>query len=73
MKFAQAALLGAVSAYGLNSTDEISAVEYSFMGYLSNFNKSYGTVAEYKYRLAQFSKRVAEHTRWNAIEGQTSW
>jgi len=73
MKFAQAALLGAVTAYGLNSSDEISAVEYTFMGYLSNYNKSYGTVAEYKYRLAQFSKRVAEHTRWNAVEGQTSF
>ena len=71
MKFA--ALVATVSAYGLNSTDEISAVEYNFMGYLSNFNKSYGTVAEYQFRLAQFSKRVAEHTRWNAIEGQTSW
>lgn len=72
MKFAQAALIGAVSAYGLNSTDEISATEYKFMGYLSAYNKSYGTVAEYKYRLAQFTKRVEEHTRWNAVEGQTS-
>lgn len=72
MKFAQAVLLGSVSAYGLNSTDEISATEYKFMGYLSQYNKSYGTVAEYKFRLAQFQKRVAEHERFNAIEGQTS-
>merc|ERR1712166_210405 len=73
MKFATTALIGAAAAYGLNSTDEISAVEYTFMGYLTSYGKSYGTVAEYKYRLAQFSKRVAEHTRWNAVEGQTSF
>merc|ERR1719313_601390 len=73
MKFAQAALLGVASAYGLNNTDEISATEYKFMGYLSSYNKSYATVAEYKFRLAQFEKRVAEHERWNAIEGQTSF
>lgn len=73
MNFAQAVLIGAVSAYGLNNTDEISAIEYNFMGYLSNFNKSYGTVAEYKFRLDQFTKRVAVHEAWNAVEGQTSF
>merc|ERR1719199_431165 len=72
MKFAVAALLGATSAYGLNSGDVISGTEYKFMSFISENNRSYGTVAEYKFRLAQFEKRVAEHERWNAIEGQTS-
>ena len=72
MKFAVAALLGATSAYGLNSGDVISETEYKFMSYVSEYNRSFGTVAEYKFRLAQFEKRVAEHARWNAVEGQTS-
>ncbi len=54
MKFAVAALLGATSAYSLNSEDAISETEYKFMSYVSSFNRSYGTVAEYKFRLAQF-------------------
>ena len=72
MKFAVAALLGATSAYGLNSGDVISETEYKFMSFISEHQRSYGTVAEYKFRLAQFQKRVAEHERWNAIPGQTS-
>jgi C1A family cysteine protease len=72
MKFAVAALLGATSAFGLNSGDVISETEYKFMSFISEHQRSYGTVAEYKFRLAQFEKRVAEHERFNAIEGQTS-
>ena len=52
MKFAVAALLGATSAYGLNSGDVISETEYKFMSYVSEYNRSFGTVAEYKFRLA---------------------
>jgi len=73
MKFAVAALIGAISGYGLNSVDVISATEYKFMAYISEYNKSFGTVAEYKFRLAQFEKRVAEHERHNAEPGQTSF
>ena len=72
MKFAVAALVGAISGYGL-SGDVISETEFKFMAYISSYNKTYGTVAEYKFRLAQFEKRVAEHERHNAEPGQTSF
>merc|ERR1712072_500779 len=71
MKFA--AIIGAASAMSLNSGDVISETEYKFMGYVTSYNKSYATVAEYKFRLAQFEKRVAEHERHNAEPGQTSF
>ena len=69
MKFA--ALVGAAAAHNLQN-DVISATEYQFMGFVSNYGRSYATKAEYNFRLAQFTKRVEEHQRWNAVEGQTS-
>ena len=64
MKFA---LIGAVAAHNL-----VSDTEYKFMAYIGKHNKSYGTVAEYKFRLEQYSLRVAEHERHNSMPGQTS-
>ena len=69
MKFA--ALVGAAAAHNLQN-DLISATEYQFMGFVSAYGRSYATTAEYNFRLAQFTKRVEEHQRWNAVEGQTS-
>jgi len=65
MKFA--ALIGATAAHDL-----VSQTEYKFMAYIGKYNRSYGTVAEYKFRLDQYSTRVAEHARHNSEEGQTS-
>lgn len=50
------ALAGAVSA--------TSEVESAFMGYITQYGKSYGTIAEYEFRLAQFARNhaiVLEH------------
>jgi len=69
MKFA--ALIAVTAAHNLADAGLISADEYEFMGFVSNHGRSYATKAEYNFRLAQFSKRVAEHKRWNASE-QTS-
>ena len=49
MKFAVATLIATASAY-----ETVAPSEYAFMKYVSDFGKSYGTVAEYKFRLAQF-------------------
>jgi C1A family cysteine protease len=62
-----ATLIGAVLAHDL-----VDQTEYKFMSYIGQYNKSYGTVAEYQFRLAQYKIRVAEHARHNAEEGQTS-
>lgn len=69
MKFATLALAGAASARSFLMTE----TEYQFAEYVSDEGKSYGTTAEYNFRLAQFSKRVAEHKKWNAMPGQTSF
>jgi len=65
MKFA--ALIGATAAHEL-----IDQTEYKFMAFIGKEGRSYATVEEYKFRLAQYSLRVAEHARHNSEEGQTS-
>jgi len=69
MKFA--ALIAAASAHNLTE-GVMTATEYEFMGFVSSYGRSYATKAEYNFRLAQYTKRVAEHKRWNAQPGQTS-
>ena len=69
MKFAT--IIAGASAHNL-SQDLISAEEYAFMGYITKYGRSYATKSEYSFRLAQFTKRVAEHKRWNSTSGQTS-
>jgi cathepsin L len=54
--FIAIALAGAVSA--------IDPVEQKFIGYITQYGKSYGTVEEYKFRLEQFARNnaiVEEH------------
>ena len=63
------------STLGIAATHEfelVSETEYKFMAYVSQFNKSYGTRAEYNFRMAIFEKRIAEHARHNNVPGQTS-
>lgn len=57
------ALLGAAAA---NETEGL------FMGYLSQFGKSYATKEEFDFRMNIFKERVAEHKRHNEMPGQTS-
>ena len=44
------ALAGAVSATPIND------FEHKFMGYMTQYGKSYGTVDEYLFRLEQFTR-----------------
>jgi len=64
MKFAVALLFASASA-----TELISENEYKFMSYITRFGKQYRTVAEYKFRLGLFEKRIAEHKAHNSKEG----
>ena len=70
MKFA--ALAGAVTAHNLTE-GLMTPEEYAFMGFVSSYGRSYATKAEYNFRLAQYTKRVAEHKKWNSQPGQTSF
>ena len=49
--FAALALVAAVSA--------TTEVESAFMGYITQYGKSYTTVAEYQFRLEQFARNHA--------------
>ena len=63
MQFATAILLAGVSAHKL---ELISPAEYKFMDFITQHGKSYGTVAEYKFRLEIFAKRIQEHEEHNS-------
>jgi hypothetical protein len=64
MKFSTALLVATASADQLMTENE-----YKFMSYITKFNKQYRTVAEYKFRLNLFEKRIAEHEVHNSKEG----
>jgi len=59
MKFAAAALLGAASAIEME-------VENSYLAYVAEHGKSYGTEEEFKFRLNLYSQRVAFVREHNA-------
>merc|ERR1711990_666081 len=59
MKFAVAALLGSASA------TLMEPAEYQFMNHIINQGLSYGTKAEYQFRLAIFKESLAEVERIN--------
>ena len=43
-------------------------VESAFMGYITQYGKSYGTMAEYEHRLEQFARNHATIIEHNATE-----
>jgi C1A family cysteine protease len=45
-----------------------SEVESAFMGYITQYGKSYGTIEEYQHRLAQFERNHATIIEHNATE-----
>jgi len=63
--FITLALAGAASAF------DISDVETKFMGYMTQYGKSYGTVEEYKFRLEQFTRNHNIVIQHNADETNT--
>jgi len=62
MKFAVAALLGTTSAY-----EAMRAREYEFMSFIAKHGKSYGTKAEYNFRMELFEKFADEVDQFNSM------
>jgi C1A family cysteine protease len=60
MKYILAAMVGAASA--------LSEIESAFLGYITQFGKSYATMAEYEHRLAQFAQKHSFINGHNATE-----
>ena len=60
MKYILAAMVGAASA--------LSEIESAFLGYITQFGKSYSTMAEYEHRLAQFAQKHSFINGHNASE-----
>jgi len=70
MKFAVAALIANVSAYKIGET--MSTEEYKFMSFVSQESKSYGTRAEYDFRLNIFTETLKKIEEHNSTPGVTS-
>jgi C1A family cysteine protease len=72
---AAAALTGAALMYKapsnvqLAATDRLTAEDYKFMEFVTNYGKSYGTVAEFMFRKEQF---VARHNEIEAFNADTN-
>jgi len=50
------------------STQALSEIESSFLGYISQFGKTYSTMAEYEHRLHQFAQKTTLINEHNATE-----
>merc|ERR1712127_932805 len=74
---AAAALTGAALMYKapsdvkLFADDKLSGEDYKFMAYVSEYGKSYGTVAEFMFRKQQFITRHNEIEAFNADTNNT--
>ena len=74
---AAAALTGAALMYKapsgvkLFADDTLSGEDYRFMAYVSEYGKSYGTVAEFMFRKEQFVTRHNEIEAFNADANNT--
>jgi len=68
MKFATLAALGLVNVNAFLS-DRITENEMAYMKYVTEWNKSYGTKAEFAFRLAEFEKNMAKIAEHNAKNG----
>jgi len=74
---AAAALTGAALMYKapsgvkLFADDKLSGDDYNFMAYVSEYGKSYGTVAEFMFRKSQFVARHNEIEAFNADSNNT--
>jgi len=74
---AAAALTGAALMYKapsgvkLFADDKLSGDDYNFMAYVSEYGKSYGTVAEFMFRKEQFVARHNEIEAFNADANNT--
>ncbi len=62
----------ALTASSLFSSDVMTPEDYKFMEYITEYGKSYGTVAEYKSRAELFKETEAYIKAWNADHTKTS-
>ena len=73
MKFSTAVLfLGAAQASLLFNGEKLSTEEHEFLKFLAKHNKSYGTKAEFEFRLAQFKETFAKMVAHNASNGTST-
>ena len=56
----------------MTDSEQMTMAEYKFMNFITTYGRSYGTRAEYKFRLELFSKKLAEIEEFNSKPGQTS-
>jgi hypothetical protein len=66
MKTAFASLAVTASAFSLSGHNSqiLTAEDHEFIRFVAKYNKSYGTVAEFEFRSAQFKEslvKIAEH------------
>ena len=61
----------ALTASTLYSSDVMTPEDYKFMEYITEYGKSYGTVAEFQFRLTQFKQRHADIEAFNADKNNT--
>jgi len=54
------------------TSDVITSAERQFMQYMAEYGKTYGTKAEYQFRLNEFSKKLVEIEEHNSRNGETS-
>ena len=65
------AAVKAATASTLFSGDLMAPADYKFMEFVTEYGKSYGTVAEFKFRSEQFKARHAEIEAFNADSNNT--
>jgi C1A family cysteine protease len=74
---ASVAALGALAMYQSNEgsqmflSDVITPEEYQYMQYVTEWGKSYGTKAEFKFRMAEFKKKMAFIAEHNSNDAKT--
>ena len=64
-------MFAAVASTSLFTAKLMSPVDYKFMEFVTNYGKSYGTVAEFQFRGAQFAKTHEEIEAFNADANNT--
>jgi len=65
------AAVKAATASTLFTADLMAPEDYKFMEFVTQYGKSYGTVAEFQFRSAQFKQRHAEIEAFNADANNT--
>ena len=65
MKYTSLLLLQACQAAQTFTDDLLVEADYEFFGFVSKYNKSYGTKEEFKFRSGIFKQKYEEIQEWN--------